>query len=314
MAECEEPPATPPNTSNPDPPESTCRSSSRVRPLSCRPGYIATPRDSRRTLAPNANLAPKPKQKTQQTITRPESHDNVEVHGANRQIKQVASRTGQEIVVDVDQDSEEEHEHHRASQPKDKLKDKDGFDHPKLYFHPMGKGPGQEEGSVSYCCRWCPKKYKILGHSSHNLKTHRDGANNNGSMRTACPGREKAIAAGGHFPLTAAEQVKASTKVQKAGKGNLIAYTYQGRFDNDTLNKLVVIWLVCHCLAWYWVEDFFLRLCFDYCLINSKLYSRVWATSRAHQLYLEQRSQTVICFTGFRFHDIACVGCVDEQS
>ncbi|KAI9626307.1 hypothetical protein KEM48_010559 [Puccinia striiformis f. sp. tritici PST-130] len=60
-------------------------------------------------------------------------------------------------------------------------------------------------------------------------------------------------------------------------------------FDNTTLNKLIVIWLVRHSLPWLRIEDFHLWVCFDYATHSSQLWSRIWAVLHAHELYLEHQ-------------------------
>ncbi|PLW12316.1 hypothetical protein PCANC_18334, partial [Puccinia coronata f. sp. avenae] len=140
-------------------------------------------------------------------------------------VQKVASRTGMDVTVDLDQDSEGENELAQSHKPKDKTNDKDGFDHPRLYFYPLGEGPNQDENSTAFCCKWCPNKFKVSGHLCYNLKSHRDGANNRGSIQSACPGRSKAIAAGANLLPTAAKSLKDKSKAQPQSTGNLVAYT-----------------------------------------------------------------------------------------
>jgi hypothetical protein len=151
----------------------------------------------------------------------------------------------------------------------------------------------QDENSTAFCCKWCPNKFKVSGRLCYNLKSHRDGANNRGSIQSACPGRSKAIADGANLPPTAAKSLKDKSKAQPQSTGNLVAYTSKGQFNNNTLNKLLVIWIVWQSLPWLRMEDFLLQVCFDYAVHNSKLHSRVWAALQAHLLYLEQRTQVL---------------------
>ncbi|KNE86495.1 hypothetical protein PSTG_20143, partial [Puccinia striiformis f. sp. tritici PST-78] len=63
---------------------------------------------------------------------------------ASSDVIQVSKRTGRSVNVDLVQDSDEENEKAAgAKPPKDKTKDRDGFDHAKLYFYPPGEGPKQ---------------------------------------------------------------------------------------------------------------------------------------------------------------------------
>ncbi|WAQ86007.1 hypothetical protein PtA15_6A637 [Puccinia triticina] len=58
---------------------------------------------------------------------------------------QVASRTGEIVVIDTAQDSEEENgkKSARPQKKKDADEDKDGYDHVRLYFYTPGSGPKQ---------------------------------------------------------------------------------------------------------------------------------------------------------------------------
>jgi hypothetical protein len=135
----------------------------------------------------------------------------------------------------------------------------------------------------------CPNEFKASGGSYYNLNSHRDGANIKGSLRPACPGREEAIKEGAHLPPTASEE----KKTRAAGEGTLLVYAMKKQFDNKTMNKLLVIWIIQQSLPWLRVEDFLLWVSFDYSLHNAKLYSWVWAALHAHQLYLEQQGQVL---------------------
>ncbi|KAI9615477.1 hypothetical protein H4Q26_011416, partial [Puccinia striiformis f. sp. tritici PST-130] len=281
-------PSTPPNINNgPDPPQST-RQSTRLRTPMSRPGFIQTQTDSRRALVPNV---PKPRQPI--PSVEDENLEQTRESPPASVITQVAHRTGRAVVVDLAQDSDEDNQAAVRGKRPEKNKDKDGFDHSRLYFWPPGQGPKQDASSTAYRCRWCPGEFKRTARSFYNLTCHRDGANNKGTIRPACPGRTRAIAAGGNYPPTAAQLVSENAKSQPAAAGNLIAYTSKGRFDNDTLNRLIVIWMVRQSLPWLRIEDFLLAVCFDYAVHNSQLYSRVWAASLSHQLYIEQQAQVI---------------------
>ncbi|POW15703.1 hypothetical protein PSTT_02010 [Puccinia striiformis] len=232
MAPSEDPhddtvPSTPPNTSDtPDVPQSTRRESSRLRTPMRRPGFIPTETDSRRALVGNHNV-PKPGRKQTATTEGTDEDDGDEVEEiASSDVIQVSKRTGRSVNVDLVQDSDEENEKAAgAKPPKDKTKDRDGFDHAKLYFYPPGEGPKQAPDSSAHACRWCPKEYMATDRSTYNLKTHRDGAIFKKSQRLPCPGRAKAIAAGASLPPTAASIISETSKEKAASSGTLIAYT-----------------------------------------------------------------------------------------
>ncbi|POW05051.1 hypothetical protein PSHT_10964, partial [Puccinia striiformis] len=134
-------PLTPPNTSDipNDVPSSARQESSRIRTPMRHPGFILTLTDSRRTLVANRNVS-KPARKAPAPTNSPEDGDVIVSSG----VVQVSKRTGRQVEVDLSQDSDEENKKAAAAKgPKDKTKDRDGFDHARLYFHPPGEGPKQ---------------------------------------------------------------------------------------------------------------------------------------------------------------------------
>ncbi|KNF06184.1 hypothetical protein PSTG_00693 [Puccinia striiformis f. sp. tritici PST-78] len=185
-------------------------------------------------------------------------------------VKQVSKNTGQEVIIDVTQDSDGDNGKVAGRKPKQLL------------------GPKQDENSEAFACRWCPNEYLARNQSNFNLRVHRDGAVSKGNTRAPCAGQSKAIAAGANLPPTAA-QLSAEAKKPDGATNTIIAYTTQGMFDNTTLNKLIVIWLVRHSLPWLRIEDFHLWVCFDYATHSSQLWSRIWAVLHAHELYLEHQ-------------------------
>ncbi|KAI7935006.1 hypothetical protein MJO29_016269 [Puccinia striiformis f. sp. tritici] len=207
-------------------------------------------------------------------------------------VKQASKKSGKEVIIDVTQDSDEENAPVAACKPKELVLDKDGFDHPRVYFFPIGQGPKQDTSAQAFACRWCPKEYLARNQSNFNLRIHRNGAVSKGSTRAPCPGRLEAISAGANLPQTAAQLAKEADKPELAAN-SIVAFTKQGLFDNSTLNKLIVVWLVRHSLRWLRIEDFNLRVCFDYATHTSQLRSRIWAVLHAHQLYLELQARVI---------------------
>ncbi|KAH9450550.1 hypothetical protein Pst134EB_018081 [Puccinia striiformis f. sp. tritici] len=303
-------PSTPPDTTNVStgPPQSVRRESTRLRTPTTRPGFIPTRTVSRRALV-SASPAPathqsRPLQKNKRiSVINSDDEDDDKDHSQTTNkgrdpfagTKQVASCTGREVVIDMAQDSDVEN--HKRTNPtrkkKDPTKDKDGFDHARLYFYPQGAGPKQEPDDPAWACRWCPDQFKASGGSYWNLKSHRDGLIIKGTLRNPCPGRSQAIEAGAYLPPTATEVKSKASKDQPNGPGTLTAYATKPRYDNQTLNKLLVIWVIRQSLPWLRVEDFLLRVSLDYALVNTQLNSRVWAASHAHLLYLEQCGQVL---------------------
>ncbi|KAA1107854.1 hypothetical protein PGTUg99_026821 [Puccinia graminis f. sp. tritici] len=199
-------PSTPPNSSN-NPvnyPQSVCRESTCLRTPSLRPGFISTQGNSRHALVPRSPAistnrsqvqAQKKKKNVVNIVEDDEESDSNTNFPPNSQsksptnllagTKQVASRTGIEVIINHAQDSDLENEKHtKTRKKKDPTKDKDAS-----------------------------------GGSYYNLKSHRDGANIKGSLQSACPGRGKAIKEGAHLPPTAAEEIK----TQATGEGTLLA-------------------------------------------------------------------------------------------
>ncbi|KAH9442424.1 hypothetical protein Pst134EB_028678 [Puccinia striiformis f. sp. tritici] len=291
-------PSTPPNTSNDplDMTQSSRRESSRLRTPISRPGFIATQSDSRRALPSRAtqprqratisNRGTSPAEETSDNIV-PVEDSNTDSSRPRRtanqsalpgKVTQVSKRTGRQIEIDLAQDSDNENS--QVVPKKDKTKDSDGFDYCALYFYPPGKGPNQE--------------VKASDRSKYNLKAHRDGANYKSTHKKPCAGCSKAIRSGCSLPPTPAELTAAKAQSAPNQPGTIVAYTTRGRFDNSTMIKILIIWLIRQSLPWLRMEDFHLRLAFDHAIITSQLPSRVWAATHAHRLYLmEQRSQVI---------------------
>ncbi|KAA1092058.1 hypothetical protein PGTUg99_009264 [Puccinia graminis f. sp. tritici] len=169
----DEAPTTPPNIpdtySNPHGPQSIRRESSRQRTPSHRPGFIPTSNDSRRSFIAPVDKTRKSKPAVPCTTLIDCEDLESESTRSNRinlgtqlkhrdgrvavtEVRQTASRTGKVVQVDTIQDSDEDNAKAEAIKNKERtlLLDKDGFDHPKLYFYPRGQGPKQVFIQVSY--------------------------------------------------------------------------------------------------------------------------------------------------------------------
>ncbi|WAQ80799.1 hypothetical protein PtA15_1A137 [Puccinia triticina] len=155
------PPSTPHNR-NPrskNPRESARRESSRIRTPSTQPGYVPTQQDSRRSLVSPAPASDRRqgsrKASKKRKVTVSSDDDAPDPHNPSQRdtttqnpfsgTTQVASRTGEIVVIDTAQDSEEENgkKSARSQKKKDADKDKDGYDHVRLYFYTPGSGPKQ---------------------------------------------------------------------------------------------------------------------------------------------------------------------------
>ncbi|KAI9611098.1 hypothetical protein H4Q26_008947 [Puccinia striiformis f. sp. tritici PST-130] len=258
------------------------RQSARIRTPLARPGFIQTHADSRRALS----LAPaSPGARTQVSVL----SDSVNQSVSENQSESVAADSsvpGQPVVVNLEQDSDDENAKVKA--PKNV---KGGFDNPKLYFFPGGAAPGQTKG-LTYKCRWCPKSVRVPLSTISNLKTHRDGSITSTGLRKACPGRLGAINAGAKLPISADDEDSA-IQSKKNATGTLNAFVQKGRFDNKTMNKILVLWLIRHSLAWNRFEDHLLRVAFDYSNATSSIFCRTWAALHARKLYVTLQEQVI---------------------
>ncbi|POW14895.1 hypothetical protein PSHT_07265 [Puccinia striiformis] len=253
------PPSTPPDTTivSTGPPQSSapCRALVPASPAPTTSQSRPLQSNNRISVINSADEDDKPKDS---------QSSNMDCARAPFTVKQVASRTGREVIIDIAQDSDAEtnKRQNTGRKKKDPTKDKDGFDHSRLYFYPPGEGPKQDPKDHAWACRWCPNEFKA-----------------------------KAIKAGAHLPPTAVELKTRESKDKANGPGTLTAYATKPQYDNQTLNKLLVIWVIRESLPWLRVEDFHLRVLFNYVLCNTQLNSRVWAASHAHLLYLKQHGQ-----------------------
>jgi hypothetical protein len=189
-----------------------------------------------------------------------------------------------EQLYDIIQDSDEENRRIAGRSLKSKAERKiaprkDGTDSVLVYFN-------QIDQSLSYTCIWCTKVVKASNSSYYNLKIHRDGADCKGTIRAACPNRSRAIASGCKLPPSAAQRAQESSETDKKSGTAMSAFVTKGRFDNHTLNKMMVFWLIRHSLPWARFEDEMLRMSFDYVDSNTKLHSWTWASITAQNLYL----------------------------
>ncbi|OAV99836.1 hypothetical protein PTTG_25313 [Puccinia triticina 1-1 BBBD Race 1] len=280
--------ATPTNA--PPSPQLPIRQSARKKKTISTPGFVPTQSDSRRALCQQSSNS---RTADNSTRTARGENNNIPRSGHTSTTKSVIPSSSQETeslpqeIYDMTQNSDEENTKAKSRSLKSKAdrklaSRKDGTNSVLVFFD-------QIETSLSYSCIWCPKLVKASTSSYYNLKIHQDGSNIKGTIRGACPGRSKAIAAGAKLPLTAAEQAEeaqATSETSKKPGSTVAAYVTKGRFDNNTFNKLLVFWLIRHSLPWACFEDAILRITFDYVDMCTKIYSRTWAATTAQNLYL----------------------------
>ncbi|POW06321.1 hypothetical protein PSHT_10421 [Puccinia striiformis] len=137
-----------------------------------------------------------------------------------------------------------------------------------------------------YECKWCRHVYKKSEGTSCNLKKHRDGNH----TRRPCPNRSDAVAAGCKLPITSQELDKLDVTHHQ---GTMTEYLKTKAFDLKVFNQLLVMWLVRFSLPWSRIDDFLLWIAFNYVRRGVDLYSRTWAATEAHRLYLNLQAKVV---------------------
>ncbi|POW02322.1 hypothetical protein PSTT_11875 [Puccinia striiformis] len=197
----------------------------------------------------------------------------------------IQSNSDPEIaVMDLAQDSDNNNSKSKPTGKKTRGVAVTEFDDVVLYFKAPTRAVGSTKGKkLWYKCRWCEKTYKRGEHTRSNLRVHRDG----GVGQSACPGRNKAIETGGaNLPKT--------WKDTHQSQGNeLNRFLKTVPFDNRVLNQLLVMWLIRSALPWKRLEDALLHISFGYARRGVKLFSRTWAATEAHRLYLNLKQKVM---------------------
>ncbi|POW03439.1 hypothetical protein PSHT_11699 [Puccinia striiformis] len=157
------------------------------------------------------------------------------------------------------------------------------FDDVALYFESPKQAVGATKGKkLFYKCRWCEKTDKRGEHTRSNLRVHRDG----GVGRSACPGRNKAIETGGaNLPKT--------WKDTQQNQGNVLNRFFKTvPFDNRVLNQLLVMWLI-RCTTVEATRGCSAAYIIRFARQGVKLFSRTWAATEAHWLYLNLKQKVM---------------------
>ena len=79
----------------------------------------------------------------------------------------------------------------------------------------------------------------------------------------------------------------------KQGSGSLTLLLENTAFDECTLNQILVMWLIRSALPWMRIEDFLLKVSFNYVQRGIKLNSCTWAATKAHCLYLNLQAKFI---------------------
>ncbi|OAV93700.1 hypothetical protein PTTG_27257 [Puccinia triticina 1-1 BBBD Race 1] len=103
-----------------------------------------------------------------------------------------------------------------------------------------------------------------------------------------CRGRKDAINDGANLPATVKDKEAAKLKAAPASK-----FLLSGLFDNRSLNQLLVMWIVQSALPWTQIQDFLLGVAFNYARQGIRIYSRTWAATKAHRLYISLQEKVL---------------------
>lgn len=136
-----------------------------------------------------------------------------------------------------------------------------------------------------YRCRWCKNEYKDGETNHYNLKTHRDGKKN----RKPCPMRYLAIKNGVICPPTWDEENAplASLNTKQTTLETFVKFTV------ETLNKIIVIWVLLHALPWARVDDNELRAAFTWSNPQAVLRSPTWVAESSKVLARSLQAEVV---------------------
>ncbi|OAV96573.1 hypothetical protein PTTG_26341 [Puccinia triticina 1-1 BBBD Race 1] len=159
----------------------------------------------------------------------------------------------------------------------------DIFDYFEPPFH-ANKGDTGEK--MMYKCKWCSAVCKKGVGTKSNLLKHCDG----NWDHLPCSAQMDATAKGDKLPLTAKD---IENDTQEEQNGMIKAYAKDAAFDPRVFNQLLVLWLVWFSLPWCRIRDFLLGIAFNYAQRGIVLYSRTWAATEAHRLYLNLQANVV---------------------
>ncbi|POW00249.1 hypothetical protein PSHT_13124 [Puccinia striiformis] len=235
--------------------------------------------------AGSSQLSPADKRKRPQKRPPPKPTSVKQTSKPRKQKKRTPSASNGEshlITIDIVQDSGEEN-----SKVEDPKKTKSPFDHIKKYFEePAYANEGDTGEKLMYKCRWCRSIYKKSVGTTCNLKLHRDG----NRTRQPCSGRSDAIAAGCKLPITAKQRDSLDVTHHQ---DTMTEYLKKKPFELKVFNQLLVMWLVRFSLPWSRIEDFILWVAFNYVRRGVHLYTRTWAATEAHRLYMNLQAKVV---------------------
>lgn len=91
-------------------------------------------------------------------------------------------------------------------------------------------------------------------------------------------------------------------------------------FDDKIFNQILVMWLIRSSLPWNRMGDFYLNVAFNYVWRGTKVFSRTWAATEAHRLYLnlqekvlsELKVQFYFSFIEFHFNQLIILNWIKQ--
>lgn len=202
-----------------------------------------------------------------------------------------SSQVGISLEVNLRQDSDEENNKVSAKKPKTGPR----YDPIRDYYHGIIEIVNRKgEPGTANPCKWCGADVACAPSSSTNLLAHRDGLTQDGkSGKPGCQKRSKAIDNGCKLPLTVFEK-RSQQENTTGGQTSITSFTQSvPKFDNQTLNHLLGMWVIRTAQPWRRMEDAYLRAAFRYANPNAQMFGRSWVSKFAHEAYLDMRSSVI---------------------
>ncbi|KAH9459408.1 hypothetical protein Pst134EA_019561 [Puccinia striiformis f. sp. tritici] len=196
--------------------------------------------------------------------------------------------------VNLAQDSDEENS---KAKKKEQRCDPEFNDSRVFFSEPFRRKEDPEnKPAQTYTCLWCSKEVRVSGSSLSNLRTQRDGSRQAGRNSHGCPKllnftlkthqkREEAITAGAKLPLLVFDEEKVNIGRSRGTITNHFAPTE--KFDNQTFNQIITLWLLRQAIPWSRVEDPYLRAVFHYCEAGANLFRQNIPAGKVHYVCSE---------------------------
>lgn len=110
-----------------------------------------------------------------------------------------------------------------------------------------------------------------------------------------CPGRRRAAKTIPNLPPTYPERQAQAAAAAKGAQKNatLDGFVSKHKFSLETLNGVMVIWLLQHALPWARMDDHPLRAAFRLANVSASLRSSVWAARAAITLFDDMQNNVV---------------------